>query len=64
VVTKVTHRMSVSKPAVNNFYMDRFNFQSPNDVEIKEQYQVKISNRFAALEGLDMYRSIWFGKMH
>jgi len=30
--------------------MERFNFKKLNDMEIKEQYQVKISNRFAALE--------------
>jgi uncharacterized metal-binding protein YceD (DUF177 family) len=27
--------------------------QEPNDEEVKEQYQVKISNRFAALENLN-----------
>jgi hypothetical protein len=31
------------------FNMERFNPKRLNDVEVKEQYQVKISNRFAAL---------------
>jgi hypothetical protein len=30
--------------------MERFNLKKLNDVEVKEKYQVKISNRFAALE--------------
>jgi len=35
------------------FDMDSFNFRTLNDGEVKEQYQIKISNRFAALEELD-----------
>jgi hypothetical protein len=31
----------------------RFNLRKLNNVEVKEQYQVKSSNRFAALEDLD-----------
>jgi hypothetical protein len=33
--------------------MERFNLRNLNDVEIKEMYQVKISNRFAVFENLD-----------
>jgi len=33
--------------------MEVFNLKKLNDVEVKKQYQVKISNRFAALENLD-----------
>jgi hypothetical protein len=32
--------------------MERFNFRKLNVVEVKEQYQVKISTRFTALENL------------
>jgi uncharacterized metal-binding protein YceD (DUF177 family) len=32
--------------------MKRFNLKILNDIEDKEQYQAKISNRFAALENL------------
>jgi hypothetical protein len=35
------------------FDMERFNPKKLNDVEVKEQYQVKIKNTFAALENLD-----------
>jgi hypothetical protein len=31
----------------------KFNLREVNDVEVKEKYQVKITNRFAALENLD-----------
>jgi hypothetical protein len=33
--------------------MQRFDLRKLNDAEIKEQYQVKITNRFAALENFD-----------
>jgi hypothetical protein len=33
--------------------MECFNLKKLNDVEIKEQYQVKILNRFASLKDLD-----------
>jgi hypothetical protein len=33
--------------------MERFNLKMLNEVEDKEQYRVEVSNRFAALEGLD-----------
>jgi hypothetical protein len=33
--------------------MQRFNLKKLNEVEGKEEYHIKISNRFAALENLD-----------
>jgi hypothetical protein len=33
--------------------MERFNLKKLNNVEIKEQFCVEVSNRFAALEDLD-----------
>jgi len=33
--------------------MERFNLKKLNDVVVKEQYQVKISHRFAALDTLN-----------
>jgi hypothetical protein len=33
--------------------VQRFDLREPNNVEVTEQYQVKISNMFAALENLD-----------
>jgi hypothetical protein len=33
--------------------MKRFNLKKLNDVEVREQYQVKTSNKYAALENLN-----------
>jgi hypothetical protein len=38
---------------VQKFDVKRFNLNKLNNVEIQEQYQVKISNRFVALENLN-----------
>jgi hypothetical protein len=35
------------------FDMERTSFKNLNNLEVREQYQVKISNRFAAVENLD-----------
>jgi hypothetical protein len=35
------------------FDMERCSLKTLNDVEVREQYQVKISCNFAALENLD-----------
>jgi hypothetical protein len=33
--------------------MQRFDLRELNDAEVKEQYRVKITNKFAALENFD-----------
>jgi hypothetical protein len=38
---------------VQKFDVVRFNLKKLNDVEVKEQYQIKISYMFADLENLD-----------
>jgi hypothetical protein len=38
--------------------MERFNLKKLKEVEVKEQYRVEISNRFAALEHLDTEEDI------
>jgi lipoate-protein ligase A len=52
-VAKLKERISVSKEARQKFDLERFDLRKLDDVEIKEKYQVEISNRFAALESLD-----------
>jgi hypothetical protein len=39
--------------ASQKFDVERFDFKKLNFVETKQQYQIKISNSFAALENLD-----------
>jgi hypothetical protein len=46
-------RLAVNKQRSQRFHMERFSLKNLKEVEFKEQFRVKISNRFAALEGLD-----------
>ena len=45
--------MAVIKQAVHKFDVERLNCGKLNELEIRKQYQIKISNRFAALENLN-----------
>jgi predicted metallo-beta-lactamase superfamily hydrolase len=53
VAAKIRVRPSVSKRVAQKFNMQRFDLRKLNDAEVKEQYHVKITNRFAALENFD-----------
>jgi hypothetical protein len=44
--------VAVSKQTTQRVHIERFNLKKLNEVEGKEQYQIEISNRFAALENL------------
>jgi hypothetical protein len=50
VVEKLRERLSVCSRAAQKFDMQRFDLRKLNDAEVKEQYQVKITKRFTALE--------------
>jgi hypothetical protein len=52
-VAKLRERIAVSKQARQNSGLERFDLKRLDDVQVKEKYQVEISNRFAALESLD-----------
>jgi hypothetical protein len=49
VVAEVRERLAVSKRTVKKMRMERFNLKRLNEEEAKEQYQVTIKNKFAAL---------------
>jgi hypothetical protein len=53
VVANVRERLAVNKQSSHRFNMERFSLKKLNKVEGKEQYQVEVSNRFAALKDLD-----------
>jgi hypothetical protein len=53
VAAKLRERLSVIKRVAQKFDMQRFDLRKLNDAEVKEQYQLKITNRFAALENCD-----------
>jgi hypothetical protein len=53
VVAKVRERLAVSKRATKKVDTERFNVKKLNEGDVKEQYQVIIRNKFAALENLE-----------
>ena len=52
MVAKVRERLSVSKQATYKFDMERPSLKKLKKARDKEQYQLKIKNRFAELENL------------
>jgi hypothetical protein len=52
VVAKVRERLAVRKQAAQKFEGERFNLRKLRELEVKEKYQIEITNRFAALENL------------
>jgi glycine betaine/choline ABC-type transport system substrate-binding protein len=54
VVANVRERLAVIKQAAQKFDAERFNLKKLSELEFRNQYQIKISNRFAALENLNL----------
>ena len=52
VVAKVWERLAVSKQAAQEFEGDRFNLRNLNDLKVRQQYQIEITNRFPGLQNL------------
>ena len=52
MVVKVRERLAVSKQEEQKFDEVRFNLMKLNNLEVRKQYQIKITNIFAALENL------------
>jgi glycine betaine/choline ABC-type transport system substrate-binding protein len=53
VVAKVRERLATSKRAAQKIDMEKFNVKKLNEGAVKDQYQVTIRNKFAALENLE-----------
>ena len=54
--------MAVSKQAAQKFDVERFNFRAISEVEVRKQYQIKFTNKFAVLENLsdtEDINSVW-----
>ena len=49
MVAKVRERLAVSKQDAQKFYVKRFNLRKLSELQVRKQYQIKVSNRFAAL---------------
>jgi hypothetical protein len=54
VVEKVRERLAVRKQTAQKIDGGRFNLRKLNDLEVRKQYQIDITNRFAALENVRM----------
>ena len=52
VVAKFRERLVVRKKAAQNSEGGRFNLRKINDLEVRKQFQMEITNRFAALVNL------------
>jgi len=52
VVAKVRERLAVTKQAAQKFDGERFYFRKLSELEVMRQYQIEITNRFAALGNL------------
>ena len=53
MIEKFRERLAVGKQAAQRFDRKRFNLRKLNESEVREQYQIEITNRFAALENSD-----------
>ena len=51
-MAKVRERLAVRKQAEQKSDGGRFNSRKLNDLEVRKQYQLEITNRFAALENV------------
>ena len=52
VVAKFRERLAERKQAAQKSDGGRFNLRKLNDLEVRKQYQIEITNRFAALENV------------
>ena len=52
MIAKARERLAVGKQAAQRFDRQRINLMKLNEPEVREQYQIEITNRFSALENL------------
>jgi hypothetical protein len=65
VVAKLREKLAVRKQAAQKFEGESFNLGKLKELEVKEKYQIEITNRFAALENLivdEHVNRIWENK--
>ena len=51
-MAKVREGLTVSKQVAQRFDRERFNLRKLNELEVRKQYQIEITNMCAALENL------------
>jgi hypothetical protein len=52
VVGKVRERLTVSKEVAQKFDRESFNLKKLNELEVRKQYHIDVTNRLAALADL------------
>jgi len=62
VVAEVRERLAGSKQAAQRFDGTRFNLRKLNELEVRKEYQIEITNRSAALENLSDDEDIGLGR--
>ena len=50
VVAMVREKLAVSNQAAQKFDGERLNLRKLNELEVRKQYQIEITNRFATIE--------------
>ena len=58
MVAKVREMLAVSRLSAQAFVVERFNLRLLNELEVRKQCQIKITNRFAAFENLNESKDI------
>jgi hypothetical protein len=56
--------LAVSKQAVQKFDMERFSLRKPKELEVRKQYQINISNKFATKENFSNSLGLYKLKLH
>ena len=62
MIAEIRERLAVSKQAAQKFDLERFILRKLNELEVMKQYQIEITNSFAALENLsdsDDINRVW-----
>ena len=55
---KVSERLTVNEQLSQKFGGEGFNLRKLNELEVRKEYQIEISNKFAALENLSYGKDI------
>ena len=53
MIAKVRQRLAMGKQVAQRFDRRRYNLRKLNELEVRKQYQIEITNRFAVLENLN-----------
>jgi hypothetical protein len=57
VIVEVRERLLVKKQAAQKTDVERFNLVKFNSMEVRKQYQIEVSNMFAAMENVLVVRT-------